>query len=277
MPNQSLMSEYIGIIKVSLGGLNMKKLFIGLVAFTMLVGCVNKDQLKKTLEENPDIVFNVIEKHPAKFLEVVNKAAREAQEAARENQAKEEENRLEEEFTNPKKPVIEGEYFLGKADAPITIVEYSDFECPYCTRGYNTVKQVKQIYGDKIKFVYKHLPLDFHPKALPAAKVFEAAAMQDVNKAFKLHDKVFENQAQLKSGGATWMISEAKKLGFNVKKLEKDMESEKVKSKIDSHVAEARKFGISGTPGFIINGVTLKGAYPFPEFKKIIDRHLEGK
>lgn len=240
----------------------------------LATGCVNKDSLKKTLVENPEILFEVIEKHPDKFLEVVNKAARDAQAKARENQAKAESQRLEDEFSNPKKPKIDGEVFLGSADAPITIVEYSDFECPYCSRGYDVVQRVKAEYKGKIKFIYKHLPLDFHPKALPAAKYFEAIALQNTKKAFEFHDTIFENQSQLKSGGDKWMKSIAKSLGINMKKLEKDMKSDKVKKKIDEHIAEARKFGITGTPGFIINGVTLKGAYPFPEFKKIIDRHL---
>ena len=250
----------------------MKKLLLGLVAIFSLASC--SDAIKKTLVENPDILFEVIEKNPDKFLEVVNKAARSAQEKAREEQAKAEENRLEEEFKNPKQPKIDGEIFLGKADAPITIVEYSDFECPYCTRGYNTIKQVKEFYGDKIKFIYKHLPLDFHPKALPAAKIFEAVAKQNVEKAFKLHDQVFEKQEEFKNGGEAWMKSVAKKMGIDMAKLEKDLKSSEVAEKIDAHVAEARQFGITGTPGFIINGVTLKGAYPYSEFKKIIDRHL---
>jgi protein-disulfide isomerase len=255
----------------------MKNIFAGLALFLLATGCVNKDNLKKTMVENPEILFEVIEKHPDKFLEVVNKAARDAQAKAREKQAQAEEQRLEDEFSNPKKPKVEGEVFIGKADAPIVIVEYSDFECPYCTRGYETVKRVKEVYGDKIKFVYKHLPLDFHPKALPAAKYFEAIALQDKDKAFRFHDTIFENQEKLKSGGDKWMEKVAKGMGVNMTKLKKDLESEKVKSKIDEHIAEARKFGITGTPGFIINGVTLKGAYPFPEFKKIIDRHLSKK
>ena len=255
----------------------MKNIFVGLALFLLATGCVNKDNLKKTLVENPEILFEVIEKHPDKFLEVVNKAARDAQAKAREKQAQAEEQRLEDEFSNPKEPKIDGEIFIGKSDAPIVIVEYSDFECPYCTRGYETVKRVKEVYGDKIKFIYKHLPLDFHPKALPAAKYFEAIAMQDKEKAFRFHDTIFENQEKLKSGGDQWMEKVAKSMGVNMSKLKKDLESEKVKSKIDEHIAEARKFGITGTPGFIINGVTLKGAYPFPEFKKIIDRHLSKK
>lgn len=253
----------------------MKKILVILGMFLVATGCVNKDQLKKTLVENPEILFEVIEKNPAKFLEVVNKAAREAQTKARENQAKAEEQRLEEEFKNPKKPNIAGETFQGVDSAPIVIVEYSDFECPYCSRGYEVVKRIKEAYSGKVKFIYKHLPLDFHPKALPAAQIFEAIAIQDKAKAFKFHDRVFENQDKLKTGGEKWMESIAKDLGINMKKMKKDMKGATVKAKIDAHIAEAKKFGISGTPGFIINGVTLKGAYPFPEFKKIIDKTLK--
>ncbi|MFK8138841.1 MAG: DsbA family protein [Bdellovibrionales bacterium] len=255
------------------------KLYVLLTAGLMLAlsACVNKDSLKKTMVENPEILFEVIEKNPDKFLEVVNKAAREAQMKARERQAQDDQKRLDDEFNNPRKPSLEGKHFQGKADAPIVIVEYSDFECPYCTRGYNTIQEVKKAYGDKVKFVYKHLPLDFHPLAMPAAQYFEAIAKQSVDKAFKFHDAIFENQGKLKSGKEKWMQDTAKKLGVNVKKMLKDAESAEVKARIQADIAEARKFGISGTPGFIINGVTLKGAYPFPEFKRIIDKHLAKK
>ncbi len=248
-----------------------------LVSMFLLASCVNKDSLKKALKENPDILVEAIKENPNEILEALNDAAREAQKSQREQQAQREKDRLEKEFENPLKPKIdESRAFLGKSSAPVTIVEYSDFECPYCSKGYDTVKTLKEKYGDKIRVLYKHLPLSFHPKAMPAAKFFEAIAMQDKAKAYKFHDEVFENQEKLRSGGEKWMESVAKKkLGMDMKKLKKDIESEKVKEIIDADIKEASSFGITGTPGFIINGVSLRGAYPPSAFEEIIDRHLK--
>lgn len=246
------------------------------VSVLMFTGCTSKQQIEKAIEDNPDIVFNAIKKNPKRFVEVVNEAVRAAQEGAREDEAKEEQARLEEEFKNPKQPVIEeGRVIFGKKDAPITIVEYSDFQCPYCARGYQTVKEVEKEYGDKVRIVFKHLPLDFHPMAMPAAKYFEAIAMQDPKKAEKFHDEVFTNQKDLNQDGEKFLKNAAKKVGADLKKVEKDINSEQVQKRIATDMEEAKKFEFSGTPGFLINGVSLRGAYPAPEFKKIIDRHLK--
>ena len=109
---------------------------------------------------------------------------------------------------------------------------------------------------------------------MPAAKYFEAIARQDHTKAQKFHDTMFENQKEMASKGEEYMKSAAKKIGVDMKKLEADLKDATLMKRIDADRAEAEKFGFSGTPGFVINGVSLRGAYPFPEFKKIIDRHL---
>lgn len=243
-----------------------------------LSGCTpSASSLKKTLEENPDILFNVIEKHPDKFLDVVNKAAREAQKLARDKEMKELEDQREDEFKNPKNPVISSDRaMLGPEDAPITLVEYSDFQCPYCSRGYQTVKEVMDAYKGKIRLIYKHLPLEFHPQAEPAARYFEAIALQSPKKAYEWHDLVFQQQDRMKSEKDAFFLAMAKKVGADAAKVKKDIDSDKVKERIAADVEEAKKFGFNGTPGFLINGVSLRGAYPTSEFKAIIDRLLGG-
>ncbi len=258
----------------------MKKLVaaIATVGFLLTACAPNAKQLKEAIEKDPSIVFAAIEKDPEKFIEVVNKAAREAQNKGAEKAAQEESSKRNEEFKNPlKAEVEEGRAIVGPATAPVTIIEYSDFECPYCSRGYQTVKEVEKAYGDKVRVVYKHLPLDMHPKAMPAAKYFEAIARQSSEKAYKFHDMVFENQNDLRGKGEVFMKEVAKKVGADLKKVEKDLQDPKLMDRINADMEEAKKFGFSGTPGFLINGVSLRGAYPFPEFKSIIDRHLSEK
>lgn len=235
-------------------------------------------QMKDLVEKNPDIVFVAIEKDPEKFIEVVNKAARAAQERAGAKQAEDEQKKQDEEFKNPLKPEITDKHPIrGDKNAPITIVEYSDFECPYCSRGFQTMEEVMKEFKGKVRLVYKHLPLDFHPKAYPTARYFVAISWQSPEKAYEFHDLIFKNQAALREKGEAFMKESAKKVGADMKRLEKDLANPDVAKFIDADTEEAKKFGFSGTPGFLINGVSLKGAYPFPEFKKIIERHLSAK
>jgi protein-disulfide isomerase len=251
---------------------------LGFLGFVVAACAPNPKQLKEVIEKDPSIVFVAIEKDPEKFIEVVNKAARAAQEKGAEKAASEESSKRDEEFKNPLKANIdEGRAIHGPASAAVTIVEYSDFQCPYCSRGYQTIKEVEKTYGDKVRVVFKHLPLEFHPKAMPAAKFFEAIARQSAEKAYKWHDLIFENQAELGSKGEEFMKASAKKVGADLKKIDKDLADPKLMERINADMEEAKKFGFSGTPGFLINGVSLRGAYPFPEFKAIIDRHLSDK
>jgi len=245
------------------------------LAFAMTACAPSAKQLKEAIENDPSIVFVAIEKDPEKFIEVVNKAARDAQGKGAEKAQQEEAQKRDQEFANPiQAKVEEGRAILGPANAKITIIEYSDFECPYCARGYQTVKEVMKAYPNDVRLVFKHLPLDFHPKAMPAAKYFEAVARQGAEKAYIYHDFIFEDQAALRTRGEAFMKEAAKKAGADMKKLEKDLADPKLMERIEADMAEARQFDFSGTPGFLINGVSLRGAYPFAEFKTIIDRHL---
>lgn len=253
----------------------INSLFISIL-IAVAVGCApNTAQLKKAIENDPSIVFAAIEKDPAKFIEVVNKAAQEAQKGQATKAQEDEKKSRDEEFKNPLKPAIdENRAMHGPKDAKVTIVEYTDFECPYCSRGFQTIKQVLKQYPKEVRVLIKHLPLDFHPKALPAAKYYEALRMQSNELALKFHDELFTNQETMKSKGEEYMKSVAKKIGANMQQLSKNISDDKIQQIINADIEEAKKFGISGTPGFIISGVSLKGAYPVEEFQKIIDKHL---
>ena len=255
---------------------NTKWILPTLLGLAVTACAPSASQLKKAIEKDPSIVFVAIEKDPEKFIEVVNAAAQNAQKRAQQKAQDDETKGRDAEFANPLKPEIESDRVIfGKADAPITIVEYSDFQCPFCSKGFNTVKQVQAEYKDQVRIVFKHLPLDFHPLAMPASKYFEALARQGADKAEKFHDAIFSNQAELNAKKEAFLKDAAKKTGADMKKLEKDLADPKIMERITKDIEEAKKFNISGTPGFIINGVSLRGAYPFEEFKVIIDRHLK--
>jgi protein-disulfide isomerase len=194
------------------------------------------------------------------------------QAAAEKAQAEKAQAELEEQFKSPVNIELGDAPVKGPANAPITIVEFSDFECPYCARGASTVEEVLKAYPDKVKVAFKNLPLPFHKNADPAARAALAAGKQ--GKFWEMHDLLFENQRGLNQA---YYEASAKKLGLDMAKFKADMESEAIKKQVKDDAALAKKVGISGTPGFSVNGVLVKGAYPFAHFKQIIDRWLEMK
>ncbi|UPT75484.1 MAG: thioredoxin domain-containing protein [Elusimicrobiota bacterium] len=232
---------------------------------------ISRDDLKKALDANPDLVLSALKKaDKMKFFEIVVESQQEYQKNKGQEAAKRERQELEKAFKNPLKPVIGGDARTrGNADAPITIVEYSDFQCPYCVQGYKNLEQLRKTYGAKLRVVFKNFPLDFHPMALPAAQWFEALALQSPEKAWTFHDTLFENQSKL---GEDYFKLLAKDLGLDVEKAAKDAKSDAVKNKIEADIKEGKGFGVEGTPAYLINGVPLRGAYPVKAFEEIISK-----
>lgn len=249
----------------------MKLSLLSLLAAMMLFsGCVNEKQLGEMIKKNPSIITDAIKENPTAFIEALNEAVKKAQADQRSKQEEEEKKKLEASFENPLVPEIRSDELIrGTKGAPIVVVEYSDFECPFCRRGFNTVMELLEKYKGKIQFVYKHLPLSFHPMAMPASKYYEALRLQDEQKAIKFHDEIYENQGKLKNG-EKFLQEAAKKVGANMSKLKKDLESEAVTARIEADMEEANKYGFQGTPGFLLNGIPIKGAYPVSHFEDII-------
>jgi len=249
----------------------MKKALSFLIILGTFVSCTSKDDLKKMIKENPEIITEAIEANPSKFIDALNNAVKAAQEGEGKRREEEEKKALEESFNNPLQAEIRSdESFRGNKDGVITLIEYSDFECPFCSRGFATVMELMKKYEGKIRFVYKHLPLSFHPQAMPASQYYEAIRLQSPEKAWEFHDRIYKDQRKLQNGEA-FLKSLAKDLKVDMARLAKDVKSEAVQKRIDADMAEASKFGFQGTPGFLINGVPVKGAYPANYFDGIIE------
>jgi protein-disulfide isomerase len=247
-----------------------RSIVLGLVLI-VASACTSKDDLKKMMKENPEIITDAIEANPAKFIEALNKAVKTAQEGEGKKREEEEKKALEDSFNSPLQAEIRSdESFRGAANAPITLIEYSDFECPFCSRGFNTVMELMEKYKGKIRFAYKHLPLSFHQQAMPASQYYEAIRLQSPEKAWQFHDEIYKNQRKLQNGEA-YLKEAAKKLKVDMAKLAKDVKSEEVQKRIDADMAEAAKFGFQGTPGFLLNGIPVKGAYPTSHFEGLVD------
>ncbi len=157
----------------------------------------------------------------------------------------------------------------GPADALVTIVEFSDFECPFCSRGHATMNEVLKHYGNKVRLVFKQNPLPFHPNAKACAKA--ALAAEEQGKFWEMHDLIFGNQQDLSH---ETFIKYAGKLGLDMNKFTASMDSAKWDSIIDSDMKAAAMIGARGTPTFYVNGLLVRGAQPFDAFKTIIDKEL---
>lgn len=254
----------------------LKLNIVGLAMLGALSACTpSASNMTKLLEKNPEILANAIEKNPDIIMTAIQKAAQGAQAKQQEKAMAAEEAKMEEEIKNPLKPEIPADRpMMGPATAPITIVEYTDFQCPYCARGYDTMEQVRKQYGDKVRVLVKNLPLPMHPMAIPASKRFEAILLQSPEKGFAFYHEVFKNQEKLNAEEEKFLDATAKKVGANMAQMKKDMDGAKVKAIIDADMAEAKKYEFSGTPGFIVDGVSIRGAYPFETFQKLIDKKL---
>jgi protein-disulfide isomerase len=158
----------------------------------------------------------------------------------------------------------------GAKDALVTIVQYSDFQCPFCGRVEPTVAQVMKEYQGKVRVVWHDLPLPFHPNALPAA--IAARAAKDQGKFWEMHDKIFADQQHM---DRPTYEKYAQELGLNMGKFKAALDAEKGKEAIQQDGASGGKIGARGTPAFFINGKFLSGAQPFEMFKTKIDDELK--
>jgi protein-disulfide isomerase len=160
-------------------------------------------------------------------------------------------------------------FIKGAKDALVTIVQFSDFQCPFCSRVEPTIGQVMKEYDGKVRVVWKDNPLSFHPNALPAAIAARAAGEQ--GRFWDMHDKLFANQQSLDRASYEKYAAELK---LDLARFKAALDSEKHKDEILADQAQATKLGAGGTPAFFINGVFLSGAQPFPAFKGVIDTEL---
>ncbi len=157
----------------------------------------------------------------------------------------------------------------GAPNAKVTIVEFSDFQCPFCSRVNPTLKQIQDTYGNDVRIAFRHLPLPFHKDAPLAAEASMAAHEQ--GKFWQMHDALFANNKALKRED---LEKYAQEIGLDMNKFKAALDSGKYKAKVEADAKAANSVGARGTPAFFINGMLLSGAQPFEKFKEQIDKEL---
>lgn len=199
---------------------------------------------------------------------------------------KQQEEAMEAQAEANKPKFVEGNFtdddaVLGDENAQVTIVEWSDYECPYCKRNFTqTYPQIKEKYIDtgKVKYVFRDFPLGFHdPLATEQAMAAECVREQTDDKTYyAYHDLLYENTTSNGQGMEKSKLYElAENVGVNKEKFAECLDSEKYKDEVAKDVADGQKAGVSGTPAFLINGQFISGAQPFSVFEQVIEEELK--
>lgn len=174
-------------------------------------------------------------------------------------------------------PVAADDYILGNPDAPITLIEYSDLECPFCKRFHPTAQQALAEYGDQVRWVYKHFPIDqIHSKADKEAEASECAGELGGNEAFWAYiDRVFEITPSNNGLDLNLLPQIAGEIGLDQVAFESCLNSGRYAEKVERQYQEGVRFGVTGTPGSFVNGTPVRGALPYENLKAIIDAELQ--
>jgi len=161
----------------------------------------------------------------------------------------------------------------GKKGAKVTVVEFSDFQCPYCSRGADTVNELAKKYGNKIQIAFKHYPLPFHPQAKPASEMALCVKKQGGDDKFwKFHDVAFKNQEKLDNES---LLKYAKDVGADQAKTKECFDKGEFKAQVEADMAYGNKIGVRSTPTFFVNGQLVAGALPIEQFSEMIDEELK--
>ena len=227
-----------------------------------------RQELKKLLAEEPDIVLDVLRDNSEVVLDV-------AQQGSDLRRVKILKAQWENDIKQPKSVRLEGRPSIGPDKAPVTIVAFTDFTCAYCRQGEKTLNSIYESYSGKIRLVYKNLPMASHPGAVEAAQFMLAAYSQDKNKSWKLFHNFFDNRDKiLANDGHAFLRSAAMEAGLNINKLLEDAKSAKVRKMMDEDEQDADNLKFEGTPSFLINNITIRGALAESLFRAAVDMAL---
>jgi protein-disulfide isomerase len=164
-------------------------------------------------------------------------------------------------------PVSDRDHVAGLADAPVTLVEYGDFECPYCAAAHVIVNKVQEIMRDQLRFVFRHFPLtQIHPHAEPAAEASEAAGAQ--GQFWEMHDVLYENQPQLDS---VHLVMFAEELGLDATRFARELEEGIYRERVRADFLSGIRSGVNGTPAFFVNGVRYDGSWDLPPLVEALE------
>ncbi len=165
-------------------------------------------------------------------------------------------------------PILEKDHVRGRNDAPLTMVEFGDYECPDCGRAYWDILKIEEIFGDRFRFVFRHYAYaKIHPNAELAGQAAEAAGAQ--GKFWEMHDLLFRNQGALKMSDLT---ARAKALDLDVSRFQRELKAEKYLEIVRADFKTGVQNGVFATPGIFVNGIRMNGATDFEALRSALER-----
>ena len=225
-----------------------------------------REAVRQVLKENPELVLDILKDNSETVLEI-------AQQGNTLRKRKITLAQWEMDAQQAKTIELQGRVFRGPDTAPVTIVAYSDFTCPYCRQAEHVVSEILRKYGDTVRFTFKALPKD-DSYSQAAAKLVTAAFMADPAKGWELHDALFTGLERLEREGEAFLQEAAAGVGLDFKKLKTAAAAADVQARLDADRKEADTYGISGTPYFMVNDLLVRGAIGQDLFEEAVDKAL---
>ena len=223
--------------------------------------------LHRTLKNRPEILLDILREYSESVLDI-------AQLGSNVRRKKNMESQWREDLKQPKKVATANRPVLGSAKAPVTIIAFSVFTCSYCQQAAEVIERILQARQQDVKVIFKHLPLGKDNPARLAAEYFVAASLQNDRAPWLLHNSFFAEQEKLLEETQKFAAKAAEQAGLDMKKLAADLKSKKINTIIEEDQADAKKLNVAGTPYFLVNNLTIRGAVPYDIFNAAVDLAL---
>ncbi|MDR1947216.1 MAG: thioredoxin domain-containing protein [Desulfovibrio sp.] len=226
-----------------------------------------REAVRRELREHPELVLDILKDNSEIVLEI-------AQQGNMLRKRKALLSQWEQDAKQPKVVKLDDRAFRGKADAPVTVVEYSDFTCPYCRQAEFVITGLLKKYDGRVRVTFKALPKD-DPVSMTAAKFATAAFFLDPAGGWAFHDALFNGAEQYEREGEDFLRKTAEGLGYDFKKLKNEAGGQAVQQRLDFDSREADSLGISGTPHFLVNDLMVRGAVGRELFEEAVQKALQ--
>ena len=223
--------------------------------------------LRQTLKNHPEIVLDLLREHSESVLDI-------AQQGSSLRRKKNMEQQWREEIKKPKKVITANRPMLGSMNAPVTVVIFSDFTCHYCRQAAEVLDRTVQARPQDVKVIFKHMPQNKDSAARLAAEYFVAASFQNDRAPWQLYKIFFSDPEQLSADAQNFAVKAAEQAGLDMKKLAGDLKTKRVSAILEEDQADAKKLQVEGTPYFLVNNLTVRGAVSYDIFNAAVDMAL---